>query len=63
MALKNVRILLPYWGAKKYLQDFNFEGAENISAIFFPRQNDIDKFNRMGLKDGFNERSIKSSEQ
>ncbi|HCC7898885.1 TPA: hypothetical protein M8I63_003647, partial [Klebsiella pneumoniae] len=48
------------WGAKEVPSGFfNFEGAENISAIFFSPSNDIDKFNRMGLKDGFNERKYK----
>lgn len=60
MALKNVRILIAIFGGKRStFRIFNFEGAENISAIFFSPSNDIDKFNRMGLKDGFNERKYK----
>lgn len=43
------------WGTKEVPSGFfELEGAENISAIFFSPSNDIDKFNRMGLKDGFN---------
>lgn len=38
---------------------FELEGAENISAILFSPSSDIDKFNRMGLKDGFNNNKYK----
>lgn len=48
------------WGTKEVPSGFfYFEGAENISAIFFSPSNDIDKFNRMGLKDGFNSHKYK----
>ncbi|MEQ5572911.1 hypothetical protein ABN306_08765 [Providencia huaxiensis] len=55
------------WGTKKVKSGFfNFNDSENISAILFSPASDIDKFNRMGLKDGFNDnkynirRTIKS---
>lgn len=48
------------WGTKEVQSGFfELEGAENVSAIFFSPANDIDKFNRMGLKDGFNSNKYK----
>ncbi|MCP5904718.1 hypothetical protein NL378_28540, partial [Klebsiella pneumoniae] len=48
------------WGTKEVPSGFfELEGAENISAILFSPSSDIDKFNRMGLKDGFNNNKYK----
>lgn len=48
------------WGTKEVPSGFfELEGAENISAILFSPSSDIDKFNRMGLKDGFNDNKYK----
>lgn len=48
------------WGAKEVPSGFfDFDGAENISAILFSPSSDIDKFNRMGLKNGFNDNKYK----
>ncbi|WP_410014860.1 hypothetical protein [Sodalis sp. C49] len=48
------------WGTKKVPSGFfNFDDSENISAILFSPAGDIDKFNRMGLKDDFNDTKYK----
>lgn len=48
------------WGKKEVPSGFfNFDGAENISAILFSATSDIDKYNRMGLKDNFNDTEYK----
>ncbi|MCK7244798.1 hypothetical protein [Enterobacter asburiae] len=48
------------WGTKEVPSGFfNFEDSENISAVIFSPSSDIDKFNRMGLKDGFNDNKYK----
>lgn len=58
--LRRVKRLVVISGElRKFHQVFELEGAENISAILFSPSSDIDKFNRMGLKDGFNNNKYK----
>lgn len=57
---KREKIGCHIWGTKEVPSGFfELEGAENISAILFSPSSDIDKFNRMGLKDGFNNSKYK----
>ncbi|MEG3135550.1 hypothetical protein SC206_18490 [Rouxiella sp. T17] len=57
---KRIDIDFHLWGTKKVEAGFfNLEDSENISAVLFSPASDIDKFNRMGLKDGFNDEKYK----
>jgi len=48
------------WGTKEVASGFfNFPESENISAVIFSPASDIEKFNRMGLKDKFNSTKYK----
>lgn len=58
--IKSKKIEKHIWGTKEVPSGFfNFEGAENISAVIFTASCNVDKFNRMGLKDGFNSSKYK----
>lgn len=57
---KRINIDFHIWGTKQVPSGFfNFPESENISAIIFSPSSDIDKFNRMGLQNGFNSTKYK----